>query len=434
MKIKSSYVVVVLFLLSFGLRFFYNDTVVFAPPLIRGDAVDYVNSARNLYKFGVYSKENVIDNRFPSPDSFRPPLLPLVIRLCMSIGKSGQTHWYGYVILLQVVLGAMTAPLMYCTATALSFSPWSACIVALLTLLDPCFVTITGYLLPEVYVSFFLVLVFYLFTVLKEKSRMTTMVMMGTAGALLYFSREEYLFVPLIIGAFYFHKWPKGCSVILVVFLLLPTVWTLRKADMPESPSRLRIAAYEGSLPFPDNIKAPMRYLVARLPQYRQFHSMKDGWAEFFRIMVQRIKKSPELLLWYCPIKSFYLLQFRFLQGIDIYIYPVLKSVWEQPFFIFLKTMSMVVYYLAIPMCILGIYRCFCGESSHLKGIAWVTIFYFAFFHIFVPLPKYMIPFRPIIYLFAVMYLSCIVTEVHEKRLRVRNKNGMLVFSNCSTA
>ncbi len=192
----------------------------------------------------------------------------------------------------------------------------------------------------------------------------------------------------------------------------------IRKLDLPESPSRLCASAYEGSLPFPDNIKAPMRYLVGRLPQYRQFEPMKDGWAEFFGIMVQRIKNSPELLLWYFPIKSFYLLQFHFLQGIDIYIYPVLKSVWEQPFFIFLKTMSMVVYYLAIPMCILGMYRCLRSESIHLKGIACVTIFYFAFFHIVIPLPRYMIPFRPIIYLFAVMYLSCIVTEVHEKGFR----------------
>ena len=432
MKIKSSYVIVVLFLLSFGLRFFYNDTVVFAPPLIRGDAVDYVNSARNLYKFGVYSKENTIAGHFPAPDSFRPPLLPLVIRLCMSIGKSGQTHWYGYVILLQIVLGAMTAPLMYCTATALSLSPWAACIVALLTLLDPCLVTITGYLLSEVYVLFFFVLVFYFFTVSKEKPGKTNMAMIGAAGSLLYFSREEYLFVPLIIAALYFHKWPKGGSIMLLVFLLLPALWMIRKVELPESPSRFRISAYEGSLPFPSNIEAPMRYLVGRLPQYKQFESMKGGWAEFFRIMVQRIETSPELLFWYFPIKSFYLLGFHFLVGTDIFIYPVLKSVWEQPFFIFLKTVSMVIYYLAIPMCILGMYRCLRGESIYLKGIAWVTIFYFAFFHIVVPLPRYMIPFRPIIYLFAVMYIGCIVTEVREKMLRVKNKNGMTAFSNRS--
>ncbi len=43
-----------------------------------------------------------------------------------------------------------------------------------------------------------------------------------------------------------------------------------------------------------------------------------------------------------------------------------------------------------------------------------------------------MIPFRPIIYLLAVMYVGCMVTEVHEKRLKVKNKNGMTAFSNSS--
>ncbi len=34
--------------------------------------------------------------------------------------------------------------------------------------------------------------------------------------------------------------------------------------------------------------------------------------------------------------------------------------------------------------------------------------------------------------LLAVMYVGCIVTEVREKMLRVKNKNGMTAFSNRS--
>ncbi|MFZ2634128.1 MAG: hypothetical protein WA081_14130 [Desulfosalsimonadaceae bacterium] len=112
MKIKISYIAIIIFLLSFSLKFFYNDTVIFSPPLMRADAIDYYHSAKNLYNFSVYSKERAIDHP-PSPDSFRPPLLPVMIMLGMSAVKSEQGKWYGYVILFQIFLGALIAPLIF---------------------------------------------------------------------------------------------------------------------------------------------------------------------------------------------------------------------------------------------------------------------------------------------------------------------------------
>ena len=112
------------------------------------------------------------------------------------------------------------------------------------------------------------------------------------------------------------------------------------------------------------------------------------------------------------------LLSFNFLQGCgnDIYIYQVLKSIWRLPIFKFLKTVSKYLFYFSIPLCILGLYRCLVDKNSALKGLAVVLIFYFVFFHLFVPLPKYMIPFRPIIYLFAMMYVSTLWDKLHEKK------------------
>lgn len=421
MKIKFSYIVIIIFLLSFGLRFFYNLSVVFSPPLIRGDATDYYNSAKNLYQFGVYSKENATFSP-PIPDSFRPPLLPVMIMLSMSAVKSAQVKWYGYVIIFQLFLGALIAPLIYYLAIKTSIHPWGAFLIGLLTILDPCLVTVTGNLLPEVYVSFFLLLFLVLCIRLKTKKSIFLVLMSGITAVLLYFSREEYLFVPIIISVFYFREWPKGYKVLFLVFLIFPSFWMMRKTNLPESPSRLLNAAYEGSLPFPAMQEGSKRYLVSRLPQYKKFKSMKKGWTEFNTVMVQRIKDTPKLILWYFPLKSLYLLKFNFLQGVDIYIYPVIESIWQLPFFNFLKMMSKYLYYFLIPFCIFGMSCCLMGKNKELKGIAVVMIFYFAFFHIFVPLPKYMIPFRPIIYLFAFLYLSNICTELREGRLIIKKR------------
>lgn len=412
---KTYYAILILFLLSFGIRFFYNNTVIFSPPIIRADTTDYYHSAKNLYQFGVYSKEKANSNP-PTPDSFRPPLLPVVMMLSVSAFKSDRGKWYGYVILFQIFLGALIAPLIYYLAIMTSLPPRGAFIIGLLTTLDPCLVTVTGYLLPEVYVSFFLLLFLVLCIRLKTNKNMLWVFMGGITATLLYFSREEYLFVPIIISVYHFREWPKGYIVLLLVFLLLPTIWMVRKANLSESPSRLRIAAFEGSLPFPE-IEGPKRYMVARLPQYKKFEPMKKGWTEFLTIMVQRIKETPKLIFWYFPQKSLNLLKFNFLQGYDIYIYPVLKSIWQLPFFYFLKIMSKYLFYFSIPLCLLGLSRCFMGKNKELKGIALVMIFYFAFFHIFVPLSKYMIPFRPIIYLFAFLYISNIWPELREGRL-----------------
>lgn len=239
----------------------------------------------------------------------------------------------------------------------------------------------------------------------------------GITATLLYFSREEYLFAPIIISVFYYREWPKGYIALLLVFLILPTIWMVRKSNLPESPSRLRIAAFEGSLPFPE-IDGSLKYLVSRIPEYKKFDPMKNSWTEFSTIMIQRIKDNPMLLLWYFPQKSIYLLKFHFLQGTDIYIYPVLKSIWQLPIFNFLKTMSKYIFYLSIPLCILGICQNFRNKNNPLKGIAFLMIFYFGFFHIFVPEPKYLLPFRPIIYLFAFSFITKIWSNFKKQNVK----------------
>ena len=90
------------------LRAYYINTASVDHP-IRGDATQYYAYALNLLKHGTFSMDS-IEAASPVPDSYRDPGYPFFLYVLMTVFGTAKV-WYGAVLLLQSLLGALTAGL-----------------------------------------------------------------------------------------------------------------------------------------------------------------------------------------------------------------------------------------------------------------------------------------------------------------------------------
>jgi hypothetical protein len=143
-----------LFLLAFGLRWYYVSSAVVLSP-VRGDAIQYYSYALNLANHGVFSKD-LPGAAFIHPDNYRDPGYPSVLSLWMKMLGAGAA-WYAAVLLAQAMLGAFTVLLAVQLGKHWLSLRWAGT-AGVLMAVWPHSITINGYLLSETLFSFLVAL------------------------------------------------------------------------------------------------------------------------------------------------------------------------------------------------------------------------------------------------------------------------------------
>ncbi len=429
-----------LIILALFLRLSYIDNTIVDHP-IRADAREYVAYGYNIYFHHTFS---FATGREPiAPDSFRSPGFPLLIAASLAAG--GKRYWYGTLLRWQAILGTLVVGLTFLIGRLL-LPDWAALTATALTALNPHLVVMSGYLLTETLFSFLLLLSLWLFLLLGRSLRQgqhicsRRSIMLAAACALsfgcTYLTNETALFLPLLLAMLLVGKagirQPSpsrtAVTVMLILFSCFPLGWNLRAfvehipPDLRGSQRALETMTH-GS--YPDFIYKDPRlqyYPYNDDPRYQEYSASVGN---FLRIFSHRVAEEPwRYLRWYLIDKPYTLWTWNILQGQgDIYVYPVLRSLYQiAPFWdqtrLLMKRLHPLILLLALSglLILLPRKRGICKTYTPAKQLplpvtvlATVLIYYTLLYNLFATWPRYAVPLRPELYLWAAWSLCALI-------------------------
>lgn len=411
-----------IFTLALHVRIQYvNQTLIDTP--IRADASQYVIYGYNLVNHGTFSKEFPSDN--PCPDSFRSPGYPLLIALALILG--GDQGFYPIVIYTQTVLGASVALLTFCIA--IQFLPlWGSIAAGILVALSPHLVSMTSYILTETLFSFTLLVSVFCFIQALRQRHVLLFVSSSVFFGYTYLTNQTALFIPflfafpvLLSNGLSVRKIQKNrllrkTALFLIIFSLFPISWALRNniyvpphaaKGSSRAISNMSHGAYPGFI-----YKDPrfIHYPYREDPMQPEFGS---SLGSFRKIFWARFKQRPgRYLMWYFLEKPYYLWSWNVLQGQgDVFIYPVKISLYHtskianfsREIMKYLHPVILISAIGGIPLILIK-FRQKKFEERHFNTVIFlflICIYYTLLCTIFAPWPRYSIPLRPELYLFA---------------------------------
>lgn len=214
------------------LRFWFIHGGLVDNPMI-GDALQYSDYAWNLAYHLTFSMAapgaDVI-----APDSFRDPGYPLLLAILLRLFGSGDT-WYHAVLLVQAVLGALSAGL----AVLISgrwLRPNLALAVGLIVAVWPHNVAISGYMLSETLFGFVLLLAFLLLERATRSQQPIRWVAAGMGfGAASMVNATAVLFIPLLALVLWRRQAVRAplLAALLIGVAMLPGAWAIRGLTLP---------------------------------------------------------------------------------------------------------------------------------------------------------------------------------------------------------
>jgi hypothetical protein len=401
-------------LASLASKYAYIDnTEIIAP--IRADARQYVQYGSNLYKHGVFSQQQSPN---PEPDSFRSPGFPLLVALAFHLG--GVKKFYILTLLFQAVLTSLLVPLSYTLARTVLPGIWSF-VVCILVAFSPHLMSISSYLLTESLFSFLFLTAITCYIYGSKNSNKTLLIVSGIFFGLSYLTNEIVLFIPFILagltGIIHIAAKPrtkgfepvKIVALSLIIFSLFPLGWSIRNSlyvtDFSKKGANRALNTLTHGT-YPDFVyKNPrMKYFPYREdPEQPEYSS---SFNSFITIFTKRVKERPlRYLSWYILEKPYWLWTWNIMQGQgDIYIYKVKSSLFTKyPMANKAKGLLKIIHALVQFSLIAGLVTLFFPQnrlrSNHtlyalISVFAYLTLIY----AIFVPWPRYAIPFRPLFY------------------------------------
>jgi len=424
-----------LFIMALTIRLAFlqaNHSNVF----MQRDAGEYLNYARNLAYFNVFSKAPP-GIAVAAPDAFRSPGYPLLLSLVLRI--SGEHRFLENALTIQQVTGALLTPLTYALGVFF-LHPAAAVTAGLLTAFSPHLISVGGCILSETLFAFCLLAGLCAF---QWAIRGTVRVL--PVSALLfgcaYLVNETALCLPFIIAAIirwrinryedsdYRRAMKRGLRIFVLVFAIFPCVWMFRShVLLPPGAARgadraiatLSHGAYPGFI-YKTRFFMPFPYRED--PQQPEFGSSMEN---FTRILWQRAKAEPwRYVSWYFFEKPFYLWRWSIIQGKgDAYIYPVNRRLEEiSPLLgVMATTMRllhpwlMVTAALALPLLLFKrrTETCFPQVRQTLSPqLVLIPLLYFTLLYmVFAPWPRYSIPLRPQFYLCAAWSLAILTSMI----------------------
>ncbi len=430
---------VVITLTGFTIRAAYIEKTVINTP-IRADARQYVIYALNLINHQTFSVEYPSDN--PKPDSFRSPGYSAFISLALLI--SGEKY-YQAIQYSQVVLSTLMVPMTF--FLGLTFLPvWASLVSSLLVALSPHLVSSTSYVLTETLFGFVFLAALLTYTLAVNSGRVWIFTFSGILFGYGYLINETLLFLPWILviltlyltgssedNSFYKRIFSspllKGSVILLIVFSIFTASWFIRNhiTVPPGSMSgKQRALNTLAAGTYPGFIYKDLRYKYFPYREDPEFPKYKKSFSNFTKIFYSRFKERPaRYISWYLLEKPYYLWSWNILQGErDIYIYPVKRSLYRSSSLanstrIFMKVLHPVSLILALAGFFLTLWQWkkrikpYSG-FSHLQ--IYIPILYFTLLYtVFIPLPRYSIPFKTIFYL-AVMWTLTALIDLRAKK------------------
>ena len=408
----------VIIILGLFLRMGMIDMTESLIPL-RNDSLEYYSYATNMKYFETYSmampQEFIDGNTEPTPDLNRPPGYSLFLYPFVDWPPTLDT--LQQIRITQVVLDTIT---IFLSLLVFRFflSNTMALGGALLVALSPHLIAMNYYLLSETLFTFFLMLFLYVTTIALTRGipwiAFTGGVILGLS--LLIKPTMNYYFIFLFaLSVFQFrknHLKLLGILFIGCVLVLLP--WQIRNMTIgsPEqAESKALVSLQNGSYPdltYNDNPETrgePHRWD----PNYENIQTYSD----FFSDLSKKIADDPMRYLgWYIYGKPVMMLSWDIVGGWgDIYVYSVEYSPWSdrQPFVMVYTLMKLIHPFLMLLgliglACILVVNKANTNSYTEVRKntlflLAGSVLFYFFVLHIVAtPLPRYMIPLRPIMY------------------------------------
>lgn len=408
-----------------------SDTIVANP--LRGDAREYFFYAVNLREDGVYSLETprFFGGAAPMPDAKRAPGYAAFMAALLG-GDWKQDGQYlatalGRIQVAQALLGIGAILLVFLIGRRTAGNGVGLTAAAL-TALSPHLVNISVYLLSEALFGFtFLLALFFLVRAATRPGQaLADHALAGACIALSVLVRPTTSYLPwLLLGAgvlFNRERWRAWLGFMLA-FQLVMLPWLLRNllATGASGDSMLLVAAIQaGAYPDfmynqqPETLGMPYRFDPVLLDYSSLRHALS--------VIAERASAAPgEYLRWYAFGKTAAFFNWdilpigsgdgRLLVSGDIYIYPTPVTPYaNNPVFILTYLLSRLAYFPIVALALLAavlawVPRCarLWGDRLPVMRVLSLCLLYVIGVHVIgFPLPRYAIPFQPLLYLLAV--------------------------------
>ncbi len=381
--------------------------------LFENDAARYFSIAFNLHLHGVYSAALPAEIA-PVPDALITPGYPLLIYLLFPLAESPRELFY-WITGAQACLGGVSVVLVYLLARFV-VSPGLACVPAVLTALAPHQIVASGYVLTEVWHGVLVLGGVWVLLLAQRSQRKLLWFLAGMLFAVAVLTRPVFLGYALLLPLLLVLRHPvparKSAACYLAGLLVLIGVWSGYARSVPAAEdSVLRSVIMLGSYPdFTWQDPAQRGYPNREDPAYQE---AVQSWPVLLGTISERVAEQPvRFLQWYLVGKPASLWGWHIVQGVGgPFVYGVPRNAYLEPS-LYRRT-AQVYYRMHSPL--MGIAMVF----AVISGIGFLTrrldsdgalpVFvvatvplYMTLIHIpLASLPRYVVPYHPIMYLLA---------------------------------
>ena len=406
---------------------------------LRGDARDYFFYAYNLADSGTYSRSVVLANppEALKPDSLRTPGYPLFLA---ALGNPEPTpKFVRKVVLAQAGLAVLSVLLFYLIVRRFLDPGWSHA-ATLLTALGPHLAMASTYLLTEtLFTCFLFASILGLIHALQHPSIWRCLVS-GLLWGLCSLVRPTTQFLPpllliltLLPGC---RAYLRPVAMVLLGFLLAQAPWQIRNLSLPSdlvqknmTASFLTFGAYPGFMyeNDPETLGYPYRFDPNADRDEADVRSALTHIAKRFR------EKPLEYSYWYLIGKPVFFLSWSNPDGNnDLQIFPLLSDPYSDD--ARFRAIRAVMLFLHWPLMLLGLTGAFVAlffpgklgldsqQQPAARVVAGVFCYALVFHMIGAPLPRYGIPFRPLLYPMAILILLALKGKIHGTPLAADTK------------
>ncbi len=434
-KYRLAISLVAIFIVALTLRIIMvNDTVVINP--LRADAGEYYLYSVNLKQYGVYSlADNILHDekkhQTPQPDANRTPGYSLFIYPFVDFPPT--KDMFDHVLLLQAFLSALTVLIAFMFFQSF-LAWWGALLAAGMVALSPHLVAANIYVLTETLFTFFLVSLIYSLANLQKKQDISWSISTGIllGCTMLVKPTLSYFLLLLIPTLFILFPLKKTIRIAVLIFISCYVVygpWLIRNViSVPETAKSTKAmdSIHKGMYPnimFRDDPKT-FGYPNRADPDWIKRRDMKSVIGEISR----RFSEEPlRYLHWYLIGKPIVFLSWNMVVGMgDIFVYPVQTSPYHTSKIFYFT--HRLMYWLHWPLMLLALFaliitctpyasRYMSDSQVTVARISSLVILYFLAIHVVgLPLPRYAIPIRPVMYGMAMLGVSILVSLFRNRR------------------
>jgi 4-amino-4-deoxy-L-arabinose transferase-like glycosyltransferase len=400
-----------------------RHTEVIAP--LRADAAEYFSYAWNLEHNGNYSRVAtwLYPEQQPVPDALRTPGYPLFLRFATRPEVSA--GWLKRVATWQAVMGVFSVLLTWLLARRMVRAEL-AWIAAFLVAIDPWIVTTSVFVLSEsLYTLLLLGCVLLTLLAGRAKKGLGAMALVtGLAWGACALVRPATLYLPMLFLLATLllpslARWRKAALLGLLGFSIAWAPWMLRNQDpeLARTSGHLMIASLaHGSYPDfryedrPESEGFPYRFD----PLYPQ--SVRSLSSVLGYIGARARTEPLRYARWYLLGKPYFFLSQRDEQQLGMAIYPLARTPWYYDFrFHLMAVVSSVLHWplMLLGLCAIVLLAFRAGllglapeQLAAARLVASVVAYAVAVHMIVAPFPRYGVPFRPLLFMLAMVSLA----------------------------